>query len=81
MYPNPATSEFNIDIDASKVGAVQMSIYSINGIMVLNSKTINLEEGRNTINENISNLSNGIYIVRLVDASDNEVLVKKLIKN
>jgi hypothetical protein len=81
VYPNPATSEFNIDIDASKVGAVQMSIYSINGIMVLNSKTINLEEGRNTINENISNLSNGIYIVRLVDASDNEVLVKKLIKN
>jgi len=81
VYPNPATTELNIDIDASKVGAVQMSIYSINGIMVLNSKTINLEEGRNTINENISNLSNGIYIVRLVDASDKEVMVKKLIKN
>jgi hypothetical protein len=81
VYPNPATSEFNIDIDASKVGSVQMSIYSINGIMVLNSKSINLEEGRNTINENISNLSNGIYIVKLVDSSNNEVMVKKLIKN
>jgi hypothetical protein len=81
VYPNPATSEFNIDIDASKDGNIQMSIYSINGIMVLNSKSINLEEGRNTISENISNLSNGIYIVRLVDSSNKEVMVKKLIKN
>jgi hypothetical protein len=81
IYPNPATFELNIDIDSSKDGNVQMSIYSINGIMVLNSKTINLVEGRNTINENISNLSNGIYIVRLVDASNKEVMVKKLIKN
>jgi hypothetical protein len=49
--------------------------------MVSKSKTIQLNEGRNTINENISNLSNGIYIVRLVDASNKEVMVKKLIKN
>jgi len=58
-----------------------MSIYSITGIMVMNSKTIKLEEGRNTINENISNLSNGLYIVRLVDSSNKEVMVKKLMKN
>ena len=81
VYPNPATSELNIDIDASISGDVQMSIYSITGIMVMNSKTIKLEEGRNTINENISNLSNGLYIVRLVDSSNKEVMVKKLMKN
>jgi hypothetical protein len=81
VYPNPASYEMNIDIDASNVGDVQMSIYTINGIMVTKSKTIQLNEGRNTINENISNLSNGIYIVRLVDASNKEVMVKKLIKN
>ena len=80
VYPNPASSEFNIDIDVAKVGDVQMSIYSITGLMVMNPKTINLEEGRNTINQNIDTLSNGIYIVRLVDASNNEVMVKKLIK-
>jgi hypothetical protein len=80
VYPNPASSEFNIDIDVAKVGDVQMSIYSVTGLMVMNPKTINLEEGRNTINQNIDNLSNGIYIVRLVDASNNEVMVKKLIK-
>jgi hypothetical protein len=81
VYPNPASNDINIDIDASKVGDLQMSIYTINGIMVMKSKTIKLEEGRNTINENISNLSNGLYIVRLVDASNKEVMVKKLIKN
>ncbi|GEC79219.1 T9SS type A sorting domain-containing protein [Flavobacterium aquatile] len=81
LYPNPATSEFNIDIEASKAGAVEMSIYTMNGVMIMNTKTIKLEEGRNTINENIANLSNGIYIVRVVDASNKEVMVKKLIKN
>lgn len=81
LYPNPASYEFNIDIDATKEGNLQMSIYTINGVMVMNSKAINLKEGRNTINENISNLNNGIYIVRILDSSNKEVMVKKLIKN
>ncbi len=81
VYPNPASYEMNIDIDTTNVGDVQMSIYTLNGILVMKSKTINLVEGRNTISENISNLTNGLYIVRLVDASNKEVMVKKLIKN
>jgi hypothetical protein len=81
LYPNPASYEFNIDIDATNEGNLQMSIYTINGVMVMNSKAINLKEGRNTINENISNLNNGIYIVRILDSSNKEVMVKKLIKN
>ncbi|MFY7740316.1 MAG: T9SS type A sorting domain-containing protein [Flavobacterium sp.] len=81
MYPNPATYDFNIDIDASNAGEVQMSIYSINGVLILDSKKITLEQGRNTINENISNLTPGLYIVRLVDSSNKEVMVKKLVKN
>jgi hypothetical protein len=39
-----------------------------------------LEEGKNTINENVTNLSSGIYIVKLIDSSNKEVMVKKLIK-
>jgi hypothetical protein len=80
VYPNPAVSEFNIDIETSKVGDIQMYIYSLNGIMVMNPKTINLEAGRNTINQNVSNLSKGLYIVRLVDSNNKEIMVKKLIK-
>ena len=80
VYPNPASSEFNIDIEASRVGDLQMTIFTITGEMVINPKTITLEEGRNTINQNVSNLSKGIYIVRLTDSSDKEVMVKKLIK-
>jgi hypothetical protein len=80
VYPNPSSFEFNIDVEASMSSELKMEIYSITGIMVINSKTIKLEEGRNTINQNISNLSNGLYIVRLVDSSNKEVMVKKLIK-
>jgi hypothetical protein len=57
-----------------------MTIFTLTGVTVLNPKTIKLEEGRNTINENVSNLSKGIYIVRLTDSSDKEIMVKKLIK-
>lgn len=81
VYPNPANYEFNIDIDTSIEGDVQMSIYTLNGVMVMDAKTIKLDEGRNTINQNITNLSNGIYIVRLTDSSNKEVMVKKLVKN
>ena len=80
VYPNPAANEFNIDIDASKVGNVQMTIYTLTGILVTNTRTIMLEEGKNTINENVTNLSSGIYIVKLIDSSNKEVMVKKLIK-
>ena len=61
------------DIEIACDDAVKIAILS-------NRKTIKLDEGRNTINENVSNLSKGIYIVRLTDSSNNEVMVKKLIK-
>jgi hypothetical protein len=80
MYPNPTSGEFNIDIDSSINGTVEMAIYSINGLMVMSPKTIQLEEGRNTITQNISDLSTGIYVVKLTNSSNEEVVVKQLIK-
>lgn len=80
MYPNPASAELNIDIDATAAAKVEMAVFNMNGIMVMSPKTITLEEGTNTINENISALGAGIYIVKLTDASNNEVMVKQLIK-
>jgi hypothetical protein len=48
--------------------------------MVMSPKTIQLEEGRNTITQNISDLSTGIYVVKLTNSSNEEVVVKQLIK-
>lgn len=79
VYPNPSTNVFNIDITASIAGSVQVNVFTFDGNMV-SSKSIQLQEGNNTITEDISSLNNGIYFVQIANSSNNEVIVKKMIK-
>jgi hypothetical protein len=79
VYPNPASNYFNIAITASKAGILEIAIYSLDGAVV-SSKAVKLQEGFNTINDDISLLSTGTYIVQLVNSSNNELITKKLIK-
>ncbi len=81
VYPNPVSSEFSIDVTASRTGVLQIGIYSLDGNAVVSPKAVKLQASSNTINENVSSLKKGIYIVRLVNTSNNEVTTKKLIKN
>ena len=52
----------------------------MDGYLVNEPKTIQLEEGVNTIQEDLSRLEKGIYIVKLISSSNKEVVVKKVIK-
>lgn len=79
VYPNPSTNVFNIDITASIAGSVQVNVFTFDGNMV-STKSIQLQEGNNTITEDISSLNNGIYFVQIANSSNNEVIVKKMIK-
>jgi hypothetical protein len=79
MYPNPATNVFNVELNASADAQMEMTVYSMNGSLV-NSKNIQLTEGNNTITEDISSLSTGIYFVKFTNTSSNETIIKKLIK-
>jgi hypothetical protein len=81
VYPNPVVDNLSIDITASKVGTLDIAIYSLEGIQVAASKTFELKEGANTITQNVTNLTKGIYVVQLLNSSNNEVITKKLIKN
>jgi hypothetical protein len=81
VYPNPVSSEFNIDVTAAKAGVLEIAIYSLDNNLVVSPKTVKLQEGTNTISENVSSLNSGIYIVRLVNSSTGEVITKKLVKN
>lgn len=81
VYPNPVSSDFNIDVTASKAGVLEIGIYSLDGTAAVSPRLVKLQENANTITENVSSLKKGIYIVRLVNTSNNEVITKKLIKN
>jgi hypothetical protein len=80
VYPNPTSGELNLSITALKAGTVDVAIYSLDGITVKSTNGVILQEGTNTINENISNFKNGIYFVKLTNTANNEVMVKRIIK-
>lgn len=79
IYPNPTSDNFNINLTSSISSEVLVTIYSMNGSVVKTNK-IELNQGLNTINEDITSLGSGIYFVRLVNESNNETIVRKLIK-
>lgn len=79
LYPNPATNVFNVELNASTDAEMEMTVYSMNGSLV-NTKNIQVTEGNNTITEDISSLSTGIYFVKFTNTSSNETIIKKLIK-
>jgi hypothetical protein len=80
VYPNPSTTNFNLDVTSLTDANVSMSVFNFYGNLV-STKNVKLSQGANTISEDISNLKNGIYFVKFYNASNNEILVKKLVKN
>ena len=79
IYPNPARDNFNLELTTSVASEISMTIYSLNGATV-RTKNVQLSEGNNVINEDISSLANGIYFVRFNNPTNNETIVRKLIK-
>ena len=69
MFPNPASTHVNINLDVS---SAQLKIYSIQGLFV---KERVLNQGKNNID--VSDLSSGIYLVSI--ESVGKTITKKLI--
>ncbi|CAN1565056.1 Secretion system C-terminal sorting domain [Flavobacteriaceae bacterium] len=79
MYPNPTSDSFNVELSSAKANEISVAVYSFDG-MVVSSKNFQLSEGNNVINENLSSQRNGIYVVRIVNSSTGEVIIKKIVK-
>ena len=77
--PGLSKEDFNIELNSVSDGQMEMTITSLNGA-IISSKNIQLSEGSNVINEDISSLASGIYFVKLTNSSRNETIIKKLIK-
>ena len=80
LYPNPARDNFTLELNASQAGEISMAIYNINGALI-RTKNVQLTEGNNLINEDISSLASGIYFVQIYSSSNEEPVVKKLVKD
>ena len=74
-YPNPATNLVTLEIDSYTEGVTQLEILDITGRQVL-KQTTSLTEGLNTISVDVSQLSRGIFIVKMTDSQNQKSWVK-----
>ncbi len=72
MYPNPANNVLNIK-SASSIEKVD--IYNIVGKQILSTKGF-----VNSTEINISNLSSGVYLVKIIDQNNNSAIKKLILK-
>jgi hypothetical protein len=79
MYPNPTTDSFNLELSATESAEVSVTVYSFDGIVV-SSKNVQLSEGSNVLNEDLSSQRNGIYFVKIIDSTTGLETIKKIIK-
>ncbi len=64
LFPNPASNSVNVGISSTETSPAVLSVYNLMG-QVMYNETINLVEGNNFMNINISNLNAGIYMVNI----------------
>ena len=77
IYPNPATERANINISLKKPSAVCVKVIDPSGrVLSIENHDVN---GQATIPVGLSNLSKGVYLLKMEAAG--EVSVVRLIKN
>ena len=79
-YPNPASDLVKLEIvnltaTDEAIGTAQIDIMDIAGRIVYQSQQ-NLQEGFNTIQLDIHNLSSGLYFIKIKDANKRESMIK-----
>jgi hypothetical protein len=78
IYPNPAKNAITIETSKESVGLVEVAIYNLNGQLI--KSDVDFQKQVNTSRNNqydVSDLNNGIYIVKVV--SENASKTMKLI--
>jgi len=77
IYPNPAEDVLHIEIVRNYSQNLYCQIYDIFGQLIMNCSLGNdymIDKGLN-----LSSLSSGIYLIRIVDSSDSVIESQKLI--
>jgi len=69
IYPVPASQHLNVEYFSEKANPANIEILSNDGKMLMSEKAA-LQEGLNTIQMNITDLSAGHYHIRMYNADD-----------
>jgi hypothetical protein len=75
IYPNPTSNTINIEIHSLRISSFDAEIYNVQGKLVFMKHYI-----ANSTNIDISDLSNGTYILKLKDMNGNMIKTEKVVK-
>ncbi len=79
LYPDPVSGILFTEIKTEKPGLFTIEIISIDGRILKTIDNINVPYGGTVVNTDVSELSGGIYFIRL--RNSNKAWVKKFIKS
>lgn len=75
IYPNPSKGTFTIEANVSK--NLSYSVYTMDGKQVSSKKEVGAKSGKVSENVNLSNLTSGVYIIKV--ENDGQSTSKKLV--
>jgi len=78
LYPNPSANAINLVLNLSEAVNAILEIYDSQGKLVANPKLGNKTQGEHNLSINVSNLQNGLYLLKIV-AGENSV-TKRFVK-
>jgi hypothetical protein len=78
VHPNPSSGQFNVQYYADQKSRISLNVTDIKGALVY-EKVMQIESGEINIPLNLSDLPEGVYILRL-DESGKKQFVSKLFK-
>ena len=79
IYPNPASSEFTIDVTSEVDQVVTVEVYDVLGNLVISEKH-QIVNGTNTMKTNIGQFENGMYFVRLLGVDSSVIHSQTMVK-
>jgi len=80
VYPNPCVDMINVNINMQNAEGVAATLIDMEGSIV-DSKVVKLNAGKNLIQFNAANLSNGIYNVMVFDSKNNSSVHKVIVQH
>jgi hypothetical protein len=76
LFPNPASTYFDLSYESADNTSGNISIYDLSG-REISSENIDIKSGTNTFRANSSHLQNGIYLIQF--KAENSIQTGKLI--
>jgi hypothetical protein len=79
VFPNPFTHSTTISFNLEKAGTILVSIYDVTGREIKIVPVKNIQQGRNSVNVDLSELNSGVYFCKIKSAEN--IQTAKLVKN